>query len=63
MAQNEMKSAGSNDPERPAREMKRFLPPKIDHYLQMKWGLALLGEEKGREYLAWLQKKLDRNAQ
>jgi hypothetical protein len=48
----------------PAREKKRrFAPPEIDRLLQMKWGLALLGEERSREYLAWLREKLNRKAQ
>jgi hypothetical protein len=49
--------------DRPSRQKKmRFSPPEIDRRLQLKWGLALLGEERGREYLAWLQEKLGRKA-
>jgi hypothetical protein len=29
----------------------------------MKWGLALLGEEKAKAYLAWIQARLDAEAQ
>ncbi len=47
----------------PHKKKLRFSPPDIDSYLQMKWGLALLGEEKSREYLAWLREKLDQKAQ
>jgi len=36
-----------------------FQPPEIDPILQLKWGLALLGEEKAKEYLAWLRARLD----
>lgn len=43
---------------RPSKKRLRFAPPDIDSYLQMKWGLALLGEEKSREYLAWLREKI-----
>lgn len=28
--------------------------PWIDHGLWLKWGLALLGEARAKEYLAWL---------
>jgi hypothetical protein len=34
-------------------------PPEIDPALRLKWGLALLGEEKAKEYLAWLLARLD----
>lgn len=30
----------------------------IDHALQLKWGLALLGKDRAREYLLWLERKL-----
>lgn len=33
-------------------------PPKIPLQLQLKWGLALLGEEKAKEYLAWLHTRI-----
>lgn len=33
--------------------------PNIDPVLRLKWGLALLGEDKAKEYLAWLQTRLD----
>jgi len=46
----------------PHKKKLRFSPPDIDSYLQMKWGLALLGEEKSREYLAWLREKLGQKA-
>jgi hypothetical protein len=32
----------------------RYSAPNIDGYLRLKWGLALLGEEQAKEYLAWL---------
>lgn len=38
-------------------------PPPIDASLQMKWGLALLGEEKGKQYIAWLVEKVKRQSQ
>lgn len=34
-------------------------PPEISFNLRLKWGLALLGEEKAAEYLAWLRARLD----
>ena len=34
-------------------------PPAIDPEKQLKWGLALLGEEKATEYLKWLRSRLD----
>lgn len=40
-----------------------FQPPPIDPALQMKWGLALLGEEKAKEYLRWLQLKRSPDSQ
>ncbi len=50
-------------PDHPLRKKKmRFSPPEIDHSLQLKWGLALLGEERSREYLAWLREKIDQTA-
>jgi hypothetical protein len=55
--------ANSTSTDRPTREKKRrFVPPEIDRFLQMKWGLALLGEERSREYLEWLREKMDRKA-
>jgi len=51
-------------PARRAREKKKKLSsPEIDRYIQMKWGLALLGEEKAKAYLAWIQARLDAEAQ
>ncbi|HEU5378041.1 MAG TPA: hypothetical protein VFV38_21680 [Ktedonobacteraceae bacterium] len=38
-------------------------PPEIPLQLQLKWGLALLGEEKAKEYLAWLQVRLGEDRQ
>ncbi len=46
----------------PSKKKMRFTPPDINRDLQMKWGLALLGEEKSREYLAWLREKLGQDA-
>ncbi len=40
-----------------------FQPPPVDPTLHMKWGLALLGEEKAKAYLAWIQARLDADAQ
>ena len=37
-------------------------PPEIDPAVRMKWGLALLGEAKAKEYLAWLQAMLNKNS-
>ena len=37
-------------------------PPAIDPELQLKWGLALLGEEKARQYLTWLSLRLEQNS-
>ena len=37
-------------------------PPAIDPELQLKWGLALLGEEKAKQYLDWLRTRLEANA-
>ncbi len=42
----------------PSKKKMRFTPPEIDRNLLMKWGLALLGEDKSREYLAWLSEKM-----
>lgn len=33
--------------------------PEIDTSLQLKWGLALLGEEKAQQYLIWLRLQSD----
>jgi hypothetical protein len=35
-------------------------PPAIDPGLQLKWGLHLLGEDKAKEYLAWVAARLHR---
>lgn len=40
-----------------------FQPPPIDPALRLKWGLALLGEEKAKEYLAWLRVRLGEDRQ
>ena len=47
---------------RTSKKKMRFTPPEIDRDLQMKWGLALLGEERSREYIAWLREKIDQTA-
>jgi hypothetical protein len=47
----------------PGRHRTLCYPPAIDPILQLKWGLALLGEEKAKEYLRWLQSRLDNPAQ
>jgi len=50
----------ATSPARRSREKKKRLSsPEIDKYVQMKWGLALLGEEKAKQYLAWIQARLD----
>ncbi len=43
----------------PKERKTNFQPSSIDPLLRLKWGLALLGEEKAKEYLAWLQARLD----
>ena len=48
------------DPQGP-QDRKVDTAPQIDHALQLKWGLALLGEDRAREYLLWLRDKLDRH--
>ena len=35
-------------------------PPAIPPEVQLKWGLALLGEEKALEYLKWLSDRVER---
>ncbi len=40
------------------KKKMRSSPPEIDRHLQLKWGLALLGEEKSKEYLVWLREKI-----
>jgi len=47
----------------PSKKKRRPSPPEVDCYLQMKWGLALLGEERSTEYLAWFQEKIGQKAQ
>jgi hypothetical protein len=42
-----------------ARYKTPCCPPAIDPEKQLKWGLALLGEEKAREYVQWLRSRLD----
>jgi hypothetical protein len=39
------------------------IPNDIDPVLRLKWGLALLGDEKAKEYLAWLRTRLDDSRQ
>lgn len=39
------------------KEKGIFQPPQIDPAVRLKWGLALLGEEKAKEYLRWIQMK------
>src|ERR1700730_13842155 len=34
------------------RKKIRYSVPKIDRRLELKWGLALLGEERAKEYIA-----------
>ncbi len=34
--------------------------PTIPPEVQLKWGLALLGEEKALEYLKWLTERIER---
>jgi hypothetical protein len=54
----------NSSPIRLPKERKTiFQPPPIDPLLRLKWGLALLGEEKAKEYLAWLQARLDADSQ
>lgn len=48
---------------RSREKRKRLSSPEIDRYIQMKWGLALLGEEKAKAYLAWIQARLDADVQ
>lgn len=43
----------------PGRKKVRYPVPKIDRHLELKWGLALLGEEKARQYLDWLCTRLE----
>lgn len=38
-------------------------PPEIPLQLQLKWGLALLGTEKAKEYMVWLQARLGEDRQ
>lgn len=46
-------------PDCPRAKKKHMLPPPpIDPQLQLKWGLVLLGEQRAKEYLAWLHTKL-----
>jgi hypothetical protein len=42
----------------PRAKKKRMPLPPIDPLLQLKWGLAMLGEQRAKEYLAWLYTKL-----
>ena len=37
-------------------------PPEIAPHLRLKWGLALLGEEKARQYLDWLRTRLEESS-
>jgi hypothetical protein len=34
-------------------------PPAIPAEMQLKWGLAMLGEDKAFEYLKWLQRRIE----
>ncbi len=43
----------------PAQKKRMLPPPPIDPHLQLKWGLVLLGEQRAKEYLAWLHRKLN----
>jgi len=36
----------------------RWTAPPRDPLLELKWGLALLGEQGRRDYLAWLNKNM-----
>lgn len=47
----------------PKKSSGIFQPPPIDPALRLKWGLALLGEEKAKAYLAWIEARLDADAQ
>lgn len=42
----------------PQMERPPVTPPAVEPQLLLKWGLALLGEEKAKEYLAWLFSRL-----
>lgn len=46
----------------PGRQKPPCCLPAIDPELQLKWGLALLGEEKARQYLTWLSLRLEQNS-
>ena len=41
------------------KRQPRNCPPAIPPSLQLKWGLALLGEDKAHEYLEWFTRRLD----
>lgn len=53
--------AGAPRPDRPTPRHRPRTPqqlgpsPVTDMYLQMKWGLKLLGDERAKEYLAWIE--------
>lgn len=49
----------SSSTKQPKEPKAVFRPPSIDPQLRLKWGLALLGEERAREYLAWIQARFD----
>lgn len=38
-------------------------PPPIAAYIQFKWGLSLLGEERAKEYLTWLYEKIQKRTE
>ena len=70
MAQSyEMENGGKSHKKDPCSEhplglkQSKYSVPKIDRHLGLKWGLALLGKERGKEYLQWLQNKLNRQPQ
>ena len=54
------KEQGVQDNTPRSEKKTRHFPPQIDFPLQLKWGLALLGEEKAIQYLEWLYAKLTR---
>ena len=53
-----IKEQGVQDDASRSKKKMRHSPPQIDLFLQLKWGLTLLGEEKAKQYLEWLHAKL-----
>jgi hypothetical protein len=51
-----------NTVQTPKAEKQPIQPPAIEPQVLFKWGLALLGEEKAKEYLAWLFSRIDTQA-